>query len=205
MTAEAPATAAEAPAWRLVGEVFHTYLLVERGETLLLIDKHAAHERVLFEELNARRKARGREATQILLLPLEVSLSREDRDTLEVNRDEIEAVGFAFRLSAHAASVSEIPEGLEPAAAGELLATLAVTLREGTGTAAHADDLHFEKALYQSACKAAIKGGREYPPEYNEELCKKLMALPDITVCPHGRPVAMELTHAALDRQFKRT
>ena len=52
---------------------------------------------------------------------------------------------------------------------------------------------------------AAIKGGRDYPPEYNEELCRKLMALPDITVCPHGRPVAMELTHAALDRQFKRT
>ena len=204
-SAEPAVTAAEAPAWRLVGEVFRTYLLVERGETLLLIDKHAAHERVLFEELNARRKARGREATQILLLPLEVSLSGEDRDTLEANRAEVEAVGFAFRLSAHAASVSEIPEGLEPAAAGELLSALAVTLREGTGTAAHADDLHFEKALYQSACKAAIKGGREYPPEYNEELCRKLMALPDITVCPHGRPVAMELTHAALDRQFKRT
>ena len=200
-----PVTAEEAPAWRLVGEVFHTYLVVERGETLLLIDKHAAHERVLFEELNARRKARGREATQLLLLPIEVPLSGEDRDTLVANRDEVEAVGFAFRLSAHAASVSEIPEGLEPAAAGELLASLAVTLREGTGTAAHADDLHFEKALYQSACKAAIKGGRDYPPEYNEELCKKLMALPDVTVCPHGRPVAMELTHAALDRQFKRT
>ena len=202
----APAvTAEEAPAWCLVGEVFLTYLLVERGDTLLLIDKHAAHERVLFEELNARRKARGREATQILLLPLDVPLSGEDRETLEANREEVEAVGFAFRLSAHAASVSEIPEGLEPAAAGELLASLAVTLREGTGTAAHADDLHFEKALYQSACKAAIKGGREYPPGYNEELCKKLMALPDVTVCPHGRPVAMELTRAALDRQFKRT
>ena len=202
---QTPVTAEEAPAWRLVGEVFHTYLVVERGDTLLLIDKHAAHERVLFEELNARRKARGREATQILLLPLDVPLSGADTDTLEANRKEVEAVGFAFRLSAHAAAVSEIPEGLEPAAAGELLASLAVTLREGTGTAAHADDLHFEKALYQSACKAAIKGGREYPPEYSEELCKKLMALPDITVCPHGRPVAMELTHAALDRQFKRT
>ena len=202
---QTPVTAEEAPAWRLVGEVFHTYLVVERGDTLLLIDKHAAHERVLFEELNARRKARGREATQILLLPLDVPLSGADTDTLEANRKEVEAVGFAFRLSAHAAAVSEIPEGLEPAAAGELLASLAVTLREGTGTAAHADDLHFEKALYQSACKAAIKGGRDYPPEYSEKLCKKLMALPDITVCPHGRPVAMELTHAALDRQFKRT
>ena len=55
------------------------------------------------------------------------------------------------------------------------------------------------------ACKAAIKGGRDYPPEYNEVLCKKLFSLPDITVCPHGRPVAMTLSHANIDRQFKRT
>jgi len=82
--------------------------------------------------------------------------------------------------------------------------SLPVTLAEGTGDAKLARDILFERALYQGACKAAIKAGRSYPPEYVEELVKKLMALPDITVCPHGRPVAMVLSHAQIDRQFKR-
>ena len=66
-------------------------------------------------------------------------------------------------------------------------------------------DIIFEKALYQAACKAAIKAGREYAPEHIQWLVKKLMELPDITFCPHGRPVAMELSKKTLDRQFDRT
>ena len=92
-----------------------------------------------------------------------------------------------------------------PAAAAELLQTLADQLHEGTGNAALSRDILFEKALYQGACKAAIKAGREYPPEYIEWLCQQLQKLPDITVCPHGRPVAMELKHSYIDRQFKRS
>ena len=100
--------------------------------------------------------------------------------------------------------MNEIPEGLTPAAATELLLSLPATLQAGEGNAALSRDILFEKALYQGACKAAIKAGREYPPEYVEWLVGKLMALPDITVCPHGRPVAMVLSHANIDRQFKR-
>ena len=62
----------------------------------------------------------------------------------------------------------------------------------------------FEKALYQGACKAAIKAGREYPAGYGERVVAELMRLPDITFCPHGRPVAMEMTKKMFDRQFKR-
>ena len=78
-------------------------------------------------------------------------------------------------------------------------------LAEGTGNATLSRDILFEKALYQGACKAAIKAGREYPPEYVKWLVERLMALPDITVCPHGRPVAMVLSHANIDHQFKRS
>ncbi|MBQ9802452.1 MAG: DNA mismatch repair endonuclease MutL [Clostridia bacterium] len=194
---------AAAPVWRIIGEAFRAYVIVECDDKLLLIDKHAAHERVLFEELRAKMKA-GEDATQILLLPLSLSVSREDAELLEDYRAEVEAVGFAFTVSGHTVSVSEIPEGLKPAEAGELLLTLPTVLTEGTGNAALSRDILFEKALYQGACKAAIKAGREYPPEYIKWLVEKLMELSDITVCPHGRPVAMVLSHANIDRQFKR-
>ncbi|MBQ9098477.1 MAG: DNA mismatch repair endonuclease MutL [Clostridia bacterium] len=190
--------------WRIVGEVFHAYVVVECGDTMLLIDKHAAHERVLFEQLRAHMKERT-EANQILMIPLEISLAGSDVETLSSFRAEIEAIGFVFVSNSHGVSVHEIPEGLAPAAAAELLQTLADQLHEGTGNAALSRDILFEKALYQGACKAAIKAGREYPPEYIEWLCQQLQKLPDITVCPHGRPVAMELKHSYIDRQFKRS
>ncbi|MBQ3483677.1 MAG: DNA mismatch repair endonuclease MutL [Clostridia bacterium] len=211
-TASAPQAPSVAPvetapaieSWRIIGEAFHTYVIVERGEELLLIDKHAAHERVLFEDLNARRKADTAKTAQMLLVPYPLTVSAEERETLEFYRTEIEAVGFGYALTAHGAGLSEIPAGLSPAAAGELLLTLAEGLREGTGNAELARDIVFEKALYQGACKAALKAGREYPPEYVEALCRRLMALPDITVCPHGRPIAVVLTRATLHRQFGR-
>ena len=189
--------------WRIVGEVFNAYIVVEAGDKMMLIDKHAAHERVLFEDLRAHMNDRE-DATQILLVPLSLSFSREDIETLQVYREEVEAVGFAFAAGECSIEVSEIPEGLVPAAATELLLTLAARLRDGTGSAGLSREIVFEKALYQAACKAAIKAGREYPPEYIEWLCKRLSEMEDITVCPHGRPIAMVLKHSAIDRQFGR-
>ena len=194
----------ELPVWRIVGEIFHCYILVEQDDKLLLIDKHAAHERVLFEELKAKLATRV-QTSQIMMIPIESTLSREDIHTLEAYREELEAIGFGFELRENSVQIGEIPAELSPDAAEELLLTLAADLREGTADVQLTRDLLFEKALYQGACKAAIKGGREYPPEYNTVLCEKLFRLPDITVCPHGRPVAMTLSHAHIDRQFKRS
>ena len=85
-----------------------------------------------------------------------------------------------------------------------MLAVIADRIKSNTGTAMLTRDIIFEKALYQASCKAAIKAGREYPPEYIEWLVSKLMEIPDITFCPHGRPVAMELTKKKIDHQFER-
>ena len=86
-----------------------------------------------------------------------------------------------------------------------MLTVMAERIKNNTGSAKLTRDIIFEKALYQASCKAAVKAGREYPAEYVQWIIDKLMELPDITVCPHGRPVAMELTKKNLDYQFERS
>ncbi len=198
------APAARSIDYRIIGEVFNSYVLVERGDMLLLIDKHAAHERIIFEGLKAG-LAQRRTASQILMLPIEVMLTSEEIQLLCDYRAEIEAVGFEFTNGKYTLSVSALPEGIEPSAVPDMLAVIAERIKSGTGSAALTRDIIFEKALYQASCKAAIKAGREYPEGHIRWLVDKLMEIPDITVCPHGRPVAMELSKKNIDRQFERT
>ncbi len=190
--------------YRIVGELFNAYVVVELGEKMLLVDKHAAHERVIFERLKSGMRAEDR-ASQLLMLPLEVMLTSDEVAILEEYRREIEAVGFEFELGRNTVSVSAIPEGISLEAVSDMLAVIAERLKSNTGTAALTRDIIFEKALYQASCKAAIKAGREYPPEYVAWLVDRLMELPDITFCPHGRPVAMELSKKKIDHQFERS
>ena len=98
-----------------------------------------------------------------------------------------------------------MPERIRSDAVTEVLESMAARLLDSTGDVALTRDLLFEKALYQAACKAAIKAGRSYEKGHIEWLVRQLMQIPDITFCPHGRPVAMELSKKTLDRQFDRT
>jgi DNA mismatch repair protein MutL len=192
--------------WRIVGEAFRCYVFVERGDELLLIDKHAAHERILFEELLARQRQDGRVGTQYLLVPLRVSLSDEELAAAEEYAKDLEAVGFDFTIdrTGHAASVSAVPDAVDMPDAEELFARMAAELAEGAGNPAITEEKRRERTLYQVACKAAIKGGRQYGEAQIAWLVERVMALPDITVCPHGRPIAVRLTKHYLDRQFNR-
>lgn len=193
------------PDYVIVGVAFNCYIIVQIGEKLLIIDKHAAHERILFEELNARR-AQADPAAQCLLVPIRVGVSTEEAAALEEYRHEILDTGFDFGLdhAGHAALIRQIPKGIRIAVAGDAFLAMAQRLAEGTGNAALTRDLLYEKALYQTACKAAIKGGQEDTPENIDWIVRQVLRMPDITVCPHGRPIAAELTHAYLDRQFER-
>ncbi len=191
--------------YRTVGEVFNCYIIVESEDKLLLIDKHAAHERIIFEKLRAGMKNAIGRATQLLMLPIEVMMTSEETRIIEEYRSEVESVGFGFTAGKFTVSVTEIPEGIETDAVADMLTAIAERIKQNTGSAALERDTVFEKALYQASCKAAIKAGREYPKEYGEWIVEQLMKIPDITVCPHGRPVAIELTHKSLNRQFERT
>lgn len=189
--------------YRIVGELFNSYVVVELGEKMLLVDKHAAHERVIFEQLKAGMRHKDH-ASQLLMLPVEVIMTSDEVAVISEYRTEIEAVGFEFSCGRNTVSVSAIPEGISLDAVSDMLGVIADRIKSDTGTAMLTRDIIFEKALYQASCKAAIKAGREYPPEYVAWLVDKLMELPDVTFCPHGRPVAMEMTKKKIDHQFER-
>ncbi|MBR4031891.1 MAG: DNA mismatch repair endonuclease MutL [Clostridia bacterium] len=190
--------------YRIVGEVFNSYILVELSEKMLIIDKHAAHERIIFEQLKKNMYSQ-KVSSQLLMLPIDVMLMSDEVSVIEEYRGELEAVGFEFSCSRNTVSVMAIPVGIEQEAVGDMFAVVADRIKNGTGKVELTRNIIFEKALYQASCKAAIKAGREYAKGHGEWLVEKLMELPDITFCPHGRPVAMEMSKKNIDRQFERT
>ena len=198
-----PIPAAITQPWRMVGEVFNSYVIVEQGDRMLIIDKHAAHERIIFEDLKAQMKA-GEANVQMLMLPIDVMLMSDEVGLIDTYRAELESIGFSFTCMRNTVSVDAIPTGIEPGAVPDMFSTFAEQLRDGSNAVKLTRDIAFEKALYQASCKAAIKAGRVYPEEHIQWLVSKLMELPDITYCPHGRPVAMEMKKRQIDHQFER-
>lgn len=193
------------PEYKLLGVAFNCYILVQVGEKLLVIDKHAAHERILFEKL--KKNCESREVlSQCLLIPIKIQLDDAELSAVIEYRQEILACGFDYGVDrdAKTAILSQIPREIGLGMAEDAFLTMTERLASGTGDAAITRALLFEKALYQTACKAAVKGGRTDTAENIDWIVQKVLALPDITVCPHGRPIAVEMTHSYLDRQFER-
>ena len=191
------------PPYKIIGEAFNSYVFIDLGEKMLIIDKHAAHERIIFEQFKEIMNKRE-QASQLLMLPIEINLGRDECAALDEYKSEIESVGFDFSISDGKISVLSSPTGINPEAIPDIFETFAERLLSGTGNVSLTRDLVFEKALYQASCKAAIKAGRHYAEGHIEWLCRKMMEMPDITFCPHGRPVAIEMTKNTLDKQFER-
>lgn len=198
--------ASPAPAFRYLGCAFRCYLLVEVEEELLLIDQHAAHERILFERLLAEQKREGRIPSQGLLIPLTVPLTPEELAAAEDAAGELADIGFTFSPTADGKGLAllTLPNAVSPGEAVDLFTRMAGDLVAAAGTPGMTNDKRRERALYQVACKAAIKGGRTYTEEQLTHLIEQVLCLPDITVCPHGRPIAYRLSKKELDRWFDR-
>lgn len=194
----------DTPEYKFIGEAFDCYVMIEYEGALLVIDKHAAHERVIFEDLKKQREEDKRIANQLLMLPLTVVLTPEELAIASEYTDEMRGVGFEYTINGKAADITAIPEAIGTDDAEALFVRMLDEIVDGRGKPSITEAIRREKALYQVACKAAIKGGRVYTKEVIHWLIKKLLALPDITVCPHGRPVAFRLTKNELDRQFER-
>ncbi len=201
---------ADIPNFRIIGEAYDCYVIVELEDRILLIDKHAAHERIIFDELCERRRTANKDA-QMLLAPVEFSVSEDELPVIDEYSDDIRSIGFDFTADRerHTVSVTQIPSEISAAAAADMLGTMISRLCEGLGTVESAEAEFFEKALYQASCKAAIKGGRYYGIDHIKWICRRLLKKPGedgkvIKTCPHGRPVAFEIKKTSIERQFSR-
>ena len=185
--------------FRLVGEAFATYIILERGGELVWIDKHAAHERMIYEKLKAQR---GDADCQLLLQPVSVTLEKNEYAAV------LEA-GELFRRAGFE---------VEDFGAGTILVRTAPMILEGQGVAdavmemagylaRSKTDLTTEKLdwLYHNvACRAAVKAGDESSPQEMLALARRLAAHPEIRYCPHGRPVSIVMRKKDLEKQFGR-
>ena len=190
--------------YKFIGEAFNCYLLVEYDGAMLVIDKHAAHERVIFEDLKRTVDLEGSVASQSLLLPITVMLSPDELACATEFKEEISSVGFEFDVLDGHANILGIPSSIGSMEAESLFVKMIDDIIEGKGDPEITEKIRREQALYQIACKAAIKGGRIYDRSVSEWIVKKVLSLPDVIVCPHGRPIAYRLTKSELDRQFER-
>ena len=183
----------------VIGEAFKIYIIVQQGESIFLVDKHAAHERMLFNELV---KNDSKRSTQMLLTPITVTLSKEEYSSVLDNLDMLMQAGFAVEDFGYSVViVRECPMEISADEVADVVAELAGYLVENR------QKLISEKKEWLfslMACKAAIKGGM-YTTEYERELfIKRLFASPEIRYCPHGRPVMIEITRRELEKYFGR-
>ena len=198
-------TEQRAEPWRVLGVVMDCYIIAQTKEGMLIIDQHAAHERVLFEDMLKEQKAHGKVASQSLLVPLSFSLSAEGLEMARDEKDAFISIGYDYTFTGgRMISLTAIPMALDAASAESFFQKTIQEMAEGRATPTISDQKRQERTLYQMACKAAIKGGRNYDHAHVVWLCEKLQALPDILVCPHGRPIAYLLTKKELDHRFGR-
>ena len=184
--------------WRIAGEVLNTYIIVEQGDSVLFIDKHAAHERMNFD----RMKAQGYQPmVQTLLTPVTLRPAAEELAALLGNLPLLEEFGFgAEDFGGGALIVRQAPFDVDVGDIEETLLEIAnKLLTTGRADPAAARD----ELLHTMACKAAIKGGWKSGPQELEKVAQAVMK-GEVKYCPHGRPVAIELTKKQLEKQFKR-
>ena len=186
--------------WRMVGELYNSYIIVEQGEEAYLIDKHAAHERILFEKLKTHQE---KISAQALLTPIPVQLNPEAMGELLSHREMLEELGFEVdEFGENTVILRQIPMDLSPDHAAEALEEMAADLLSGRQEKATTVR---DEILHTVACKAAIKAGWKNDETELLAVAKAVMSREDLKHCPHGRPICITLSKKQLEKQFKRS
>lgn len=188
---------ADLPEIRIIGEVFTTYILAEYGDSVVFIDKHAAHERILFEKIK-----QSEHDSQMLLEPITVPLAKEEYAAILDNLDLIIRTGFDVEdFGASSVIVRAVPTVL----VGEDIKNLVYEMAGGFTDNKNSVEIEKLDWLYHNiACRAAIKAGSRSNPAEMAALAERIIRHDDIKYCPHGRPVAFILTKKELEKQFGR-
>ena len=186
--------------WRMVGELYNSYIIVEQGSDAFLIDKHAAHERILFEKLKANQE---QISSQTLLTPISLRLTPAAAGELLANRDMLEELGFEIdEFGESTILLRQIPMDLSTDHAAEAVEEMAAGLLNGRR---EKNTTVRDEILHTVACKAAIKAGWKNDEAELLALCRQVMAREDLKYCPHGRPICVSLSKKQLEKQFKRS
>ena len=185
--------------WRVVGELYNSYIIVEQGEDAFLIDKHAAHERILFEKLKANQESIS---SQLLLAPQTLRLQADDRAILLENRELLSSLGFEVEeFGTDTLLIRQIPMDLSQDDAAATLEAMATDLSMGRREKATTVR---DEILHTVACKAAIKAGWVTDKKELTALVETVMSREELKYCPHGRPICISLSKKQLEKQFKR-
>lgn len=183
----------------IIGQLFSTYILAQNGDSFFLMDQHAAHERIKYEEI---KQNGNRVQTQSLLMPIDVNLTAAEKALLEENASFICEMGFETEdFGKGSVILRTLPADCRYEDGADLLIEL-LTILAGNekGSLSHIRD----KAVYTVACKSAIKANKLLSPEEQKSLFERAAALEGITTCPHGRPILVKLTKYKIEKMFGR-
>ncbi len=190
--------------YSIIGVAADAYVFVELEDRVLVIDKHAAHERILFEKMKSNMYD-GVSCSQVLLIPEKIKLSDEEYAAAAEYRDEILRTGFSFELLDNecCAVITQVPAEFDNASAFDMFSEILTRLSVGGGAETSRNNV-YEKALFQASCKAAVKAGRTDDESHIKWIVSEVVNNPKIRYCPHGRPVAFEITKHDIEHRFKR-
>ncbi len=183
---------------RVIGELFKTYILCESEDTLVLIDKHAAHERINFERFKKAVNIHG----QLLIEPCPVYLAPEEYDAVKMFAEKLENVGILLKFEDNGKVLVEgVPQSLEACDPEELLQSISETLALGSD---NAEGLLFDDVLHTMACKASIRANENQSVSELAYLAKMVLGDRNIRYCPHGRPVITQISKRQIEKYFGR-
>jgi len=182
-----------------IGEAFDTYIVCQFRQSLYLIDKHAAHERIIYERL---KKNDGENGSQYLLEPINVLLTPKEAEAASDNKKYFEKIGFEIdEFGMNSFIIRSLPTPIAQSDAKDVLTFLAGKLAEGNS---RSSGEIFDRALFTAACRAAIKGGDKNTELDNKYILEEIFNNDAVLYCPHGRPVIYEFTKNKLDKMFDR-
>jgi DNA mismatch repair protein MutL len=187
--------------YKLIGQLFNTYWIIEQDDKMYMIDQHAAHERVLYEELT-KRALDGESVSQMLLQPIAVNLTESEKNVLEENRTLLESFGYIIEeLGPNACAIRAVPCVFNEPSSASFFLDIIDTLRDKSIKSIYETK---SDAIATMSCKAAVKGNDKLSFAEARTLIERMLSLDNPFSCPHGRPTIIEMSRYELEKKFKR-
>lgn len=186
---------------KIIGQLFKTYILAEEEDSLIIVDQHAAHERVMYERVRQDLLTRKIYA-QEMLIPIPIDMTDNEREMCIEHKDKLLAMGFDFKMTGTGCSIKAAPDTMNEDTLKNVFLELITAFSEGREEII---DEAKDRLIKTIACKAAIKANRDMGTEEMKELILEVKRLEVLNTCPHGRPIIIRMTKKELEKEFGRT